>query len=901
MVTQLRRSGSMKKTLMSTAVVLASGVWANAMLASIHAPMPRQGFRVSDDVRGFRLQAEVPSRRADLPAEAGSHEIGYAMTSSKGPQQATRERGLTPQVFSKGPQQATRETKIDFQRQIRPILTEHCLECHSQDKRKGGLSLATYGDALEGGRDGAVIRPGSSARSLLLHRVLGRIEPQMPKDEEPLGRREIALIASWIDQGARETPTSPPAPPPWEASLALVRPPVPAPVWAEWSAPLDRFVAAYLSKRHAAEPGAVSDALFARRVYLDVWGLLPPPEELQAFLADPAPDKRGVLVARLLADNGKYAEHWTSFWNDLLRNEDGVTYYSETAARKSITPWLLDALASNLPYDQFVGKLINPTAPTDPDGFLVGVNWRGETSAAVTPWMQASQSSAQIFLGVNLKCNACHDSFVSKWKLKDAYALAAYFSPEPKLQLYRCDVAQNRFAEPAFLFPQIMRVPVSSVLADRRAAAAAIFTDPRLGRLPRTLVNRVWLRLFGYGIVGNPDEMDRRPWSPDLLDWMASDFVEHRYDIKHLIQTVLTSRAYQMPSVSRDGEPPARGYIFGGPEVRRLTAEQFSDAIGEITGEWNVYTRRERGAPAPQNAGSGAPSLPSTSGQYGREWQVASSNLTRALGRPIRDQVISSRTTQATTPQALELVNGELLTHRLWRGARRMLGELPPEPLSLYNRPVEGRAASPSAFDIDVSHSNKLWLVVQENGSNVPEALEPAWAQAELVSPSGITPLASLRPEDASGIRGGSGPIQVSGATATGVRVRNPSVLVYDIAGRGFTRFRGIIGIENRQSDIGSTLNPQLRFFVFDAAPNTERLIPPAPGTPLPPGPLLTTIAQAIDRLFWYALGRAPSADERRLADEALRDPVRGSRPSPQGLADLLWALTMKPEFQLIY
>ncbi len=80
--------------------------------------------------------------------------------------------------------------------------------------------------------------------------------------------------------------------------------------------------------------------------------------------------------------------------------------------------------SANLPYDQFVTKLLNPTLATDPEGFLVGVNWRGETSAAVTPWMQASQNTAQVFLGVNLKCNACHDSFVSKWKLKDAYALA---------------------------------------------------------------------------------------------------------------------------------------------------------------------------------------------------------------------------------------------------------------------------------------------------------------------------------------------------------------------------------------------------------------------------------------------------------------------------------------------
>ena len=269
-----------------------------------------------------------------------------------------------------------------------------------------------------------------------------------------------------------------------------------------------------------------------------------------------------------------------------------MTYFSETAGRKTITDWLYGALATNLPYDQFVTKLLNPAAPGDPEGFLVGVNWRGETSAAVTPWMQASQNTAQVFLGINLKCNACHDSFVSKWKLQDAYALAAYFAPEPRLQMYRCDVALDKYAEPGFLFPELARAPASSSLADRRAAAAAIFTDPRMGRMPRTLVNRVWHRLFGRGFVANPDEMDGVPWSPELLDWAASDFVEHRYDVKRLIQTVLTSRAYQMPSVARPGEPPTRGYVFAGPEVRRLTAEQFGDAIGAITGEWNVYPGR---------------------------------------------------------------------------------------------------------------------------------------------------------------------------------------------------------------------------------------------------------------------------------------------------------------------
>ncbi len=793
---------------------------------------------------------------------------------------------------------------IDFERQIQPIINDRCLECHSQDKRKGGLSLASYADALDGGRNGPAIRPGNAARSILIHRITGAVEPQMPKDKDPLTPAEIALIRQWIGQGARRTATSAPAPQPWEAPLALTLPAVPRVTWTAWDAPLDRLVAKYLGERTKAEPTLVSDALFARRVYLDVWGLLPTPEQLQRFVDDSTPGKRAALVTTLLADDQKYAEHWMSFWNDLLRNEDGVTYFSESASRKSITGWLVASLKSNMPYDQFVTRLINPKDPGDPDGFLVGVNWRGETSAAVTPWMQASQNTAQIFLGINLKCNACHDSFVSKWKLKDAYSLAAYFSPEPTLQMSRCDVALNRFAEPDFLFPELTRKPATPSLADRRAAAASIFTDRRMGRMPRTLVNRIWQRLLGRGLVANADEMDGVPWSSDVLDWLASDFVEHGYDIKRLIGTILSSRAYVLPAVTRTGEPPARGYVFAGPEVRRLTSEQFADAIGEITGEWNTYQDRAASSPpSPPARPSSAPrpSMSATSGVYGREWRVASSSLSRALGRPIRDQVTSTRAVHATTPQALELVNGELLTRSLSRAARRMLGELPTEPLSLYNRTVAGRDATSSAFEVDVSGASKLWLVVQENGSNIPEVIEPAWAQAEFVGSSGVTPLSSLKPVDDGGLRQSSGPIRVPGSKGEGVRVKNPSVLVYDVASRGFTTFRGVIGIENPESEIGSTLNPQIRFFVFDKPPDMERLLPPAPGTPLPPPPEMHTASEIVDRVFRHALGRPPSDAERQLAENALRDPSGGARPFAPGLSDLLWAVFMKPEFQLIY
>jgi hypothetical protein len=133
------------------------------------------------------------------------------------------------------------------------------------------------------------------------------------------------------------------------------------------------------------------------------------------------------------------------------------------------------------------------------------------------------------------------------------------------------------------------------------------------------------------------------------------------------------------------------------------------------------------------------------------------------------------------------------------------------------------------------------------------------------------------------------------------VRVKNPSVVAYDIRGKGFTTLRGIIGLENPVAEIGSTLDPQIRFFVFDAAPNMDRLLPPAPEPPLPAAPVVTSTSEAIDRVFRHGLGRAPSPSERDAAEAALRNPAKPGHPSAEGLADLLWAVTMKPEFQFIY
>jgi hypothetical protein len=133
---------------------------------------------------------------------------------------------------------------VDFATAVQPVLEANCLECHSAEKRKGGLSLATYEDVLEGGRSGPAIRPGDGGGSLLFHRITAEIDPQMPLDELPLSDEEIAGLRLWIDQGARSNPSAPPAPPPWEAPLGLAAPSLPEPAWTAWSRPADRLVAA---------------------------------------------------------------------------------------------------------------------------------------------------------------------------------------------------------------------------------------------------------------------------------------------------------------------------------------------------------------------------------------------------------------------------------------------------------------------------------------------------------------------------------------------------------------------------------------------------------------------------------------------------------------------------------
>ncbi|MDB6041410.1 MAG: hypothetical protein JWM99_5251 [Verrucomicrobiales bacterium] len=487
---------------------------------------------------------------------------------------------LTPEQIKSLPAPAS-EPAV-FSRDIKPIFEASCIKCHGKGKNKGGFALDTKETFLKGGDSGPAVIVGNSAESYLVELVSG-IDPDntMPQKGSKLTARQVSLVRAWIDQGLS-----------WDANINFAKaPPVnlvprnpeipPAPAKAHLENPVDHFVFAYFTTNHITPKPLVSDAVFARRAFLDIIGLLPEPKELEAFSHSRSKEKRAELVTELLGRKRAYAEHWLTFWNDALRNDYKGTGYID-GGRRQITDWLYSALATNLPYDRFVAQLINPTPESD--GFSKGIVWRGVVNASQTPEMQAAQNISQVFMGVNLKCASCHDSFINDWALSDAYGLASVYSDGP-LEMYRCDKPTGKKALVKFLYPELGEIKADAPKAQRLERLAQVVTDPKDGRLTRTIVNRVWAKLMGRGLIEPVDEMDNPAWSQDLLDWLASDLVEHHYDLKRTIGLIVKSDAYQLPAVPGTDQSSA-SFVFQGPTTKRLTAEQFSDALAAVTGVW---------------------------------------------------------------------------------------------------------------------------------------------------------------------------------------------------------------------------------------------------------------------------------------------------------------------------
>jgi uncharacterized membrane protein len=555
------------------------------------------------------------------------------------------------------------EQQLKLLGEVRAIMAHSCYSCHSEEKVRGDLRLDSREFVFAGGESGAIIIPGSASNSEFVRRI------SLPKDHDDvmpskgklLTDKEIALISLWIDKGA-----------PWPegaehqnifrvADLAPRTPDLPA---AEpgIDTEVDLFVNDYFKVNQIAWKDQVDDRTYLRRIYLDVIGLVPTPEELERFEADTRLDKRELKVKELLSREDDYAMHWLTFWNDALRNDYTGTGYI-TGGRHNITDWLYKSLKGNKPYNEFVKELLNPTDASK--GFIEGIQWRGTVNASQRTEMQAAQNVGQVILGLNLKCASCHDSFTSDWKLDDAYAFANVFADDP-LEVARCEVPTGKYAGTRILWEELGEIDSAASRSVKLQQMAEYLTQPANGRIYRTLVNRVWAQLMGRGIVEPVDLMDNEPWSQDLLDWLASDFVANNYNVKDLIFKITTSKAYQMPSVGKSdvNELIAEDFKFEGMVRRRITAEQFSDAISQVISPVfpdSVMRYNPFQLVNPEQS----------SFSFVRASLVANNSFLTALGRTSREVVQTTRDTQANLLQTLELTNGELFNSVLKRGAEQ--------------------------------------------------------------------------------------------------------------------------------------------------------------------------------------------------------------------------------------
>jgi hypothetical protein len=329
------------------------------------------------------------------------------------------------------------DAPIDFVRDVRPILSQHCFACHGQDEaaRKAGLSLVTFERATATLESGATaIVPGDAGASALWRRVTSRDDPMPPPEEhDALSAEEIDLLGRWIERGASYAPH-------W-AYVAPVATPAPDVADTAWPrGDVDRFILARL-EAEGLSPAPDADAVtLLRRLTYDLTGLPPTTAEIDAFLADASPRAYEHAVDRLLA-SPRYGERMAMYWLDLVRYADTVGYHGDQTQR--IWPYrdyVIDAFNANMPFDRFTieqlaGDLLE--APTQDQLVATGYNRLVQTSheggvqlAEYRAIYQADRIAnvSGAWMGATIGCARCHDHKYDPYRTKDFYALGAFFS-----------------------------------------------------------------------------------------------------------------------------------------------------------------------------------------------------------------------------------------------------------------------------------------------------------------------------------------------------------------------------------------------------------------------------------------------------------------------------------------
>lgn len=498
---------------------------------------------------------------------------------------------------------------VDYFEQIRPLLESRCYDCHQGKKAQGSLRMDDHESVLAGGDyDGHAIVPGNVDESALIDRVTAEDEDVvMPPKGARLTDDEVDLLKRWIKEGA---------------------------VWPQFD--VDNF-----------QPTPLSDDLsFLRRVSLDTIGVPPTESEIAAFLASDRETRRGEVIDRLL-DDPRWADHRMGYWLDVLAENPNMI----NPTLNNTGPfrwWLYESLLDNKPVDLFVTELIRMEGSErlgGPAGFATAT--QNDLPMAAKGIIVSSA-----FLGVEMKCARCHDAPSHVSLQEDLLQVAALLKQKPiklpasssvpvgrlsvgsRKPLIEVTLQPGTVVEPAWPFARYCDESVADALAENpensRDRLAALITAPQNERFAQVMVNRIWQRLMGRGLVVSVSDWEKTgPSHPDLLKWLGHQFVDSGYDTKAITRLILNSHAYQRAT---DTTLTETSPLFISPAPRRLTAEQIVDSAFHATG--TPFDLEEVSLDIDSVRGM---STTITLGKASRSWMLASSSNERdrpSLGLP---------------------------------------------------------------------------------------------------------------------------------------------------------------------------------------------------------------------------------------------------------------------------
>lgn len=414
--------------------------------------------------------------------------------------------------------------------------------------------------------------------------------------------------------------------------------------------PIDHFVNARIEAAEMADAVGelTNDAQFIRRLYLDCLGVIPSGEEIREFESMPgdSASRRAQLIDKVLADV-RWADHWTAYWMDVLAENPNVLKPSLNNTGP-FRWYLYDVMRDNASVDRWVTGLVQM------NGSVRGGGPAGFAMAAQNDVPMAAKAHilTSAFLSANMKCARCHDAPYHDWTQQDLFSIAAMLDRKPvkvpktssvpiaffgedgqdesliTLTLKPGDVVDGTWPLHDYTSAAALDPGLIADDADSRDRLAAHLTRPENQQFSRTIVNRLWHRLLGEGIVASVDDWEGTlPSHPKLLDHLARQLTAHDYDLKHVTRLILNARAYQRVAVDRKAIHDEQERLFTAPKMRRMTAEQLVDSMHVAVGR-QMDTDELTFDPEARMK----PSAQSNLGRPRRAWQLTS--LSNERDRP---------------------------------------------------------------------------------------------------------------------------------------------------------------------------------------------------------------------------------------------------------------------------